>query len=201
MGIFNILRKGSGKTKEVLAEAAKKPRSKPQSVEVSQSKIRKKAKKAGQSVKTFRQKNPNDKDVKALYAQKPKIKDADKVRAQNRASDARNRETNNELKKHDRIAKKYAKAEGVEKIPQKRLDDYAKYQMEHPNAIEGMYKLKDSKGNFTGEFRDVSTGKVNTIDGSNKGGMIPRPRPRTGAMDMRKGGMVISTVDNRKNKG
>ena len=191
---------GASKLLRALIKKANKPKSKPQNVEKSQSNIRKKAKEAGQSVKTFRQKNPNDKDVKALYAQKPKIKDADKVRAQNRASDARNKETNNELKKHDRIANKYAKAEGVEKIPQKRLDDYAKYQMEHPNAIEGMYKLKDSKGNFTGEFRDVSTGKVNIIDGTNKGGMIPKPRPRTGAMDMRKGGMVLSTVDNRKRK-
>jgi len=184
---------GASKLLRALIKKASKPKSKPQNVEKSQSNIRKKAKEAGQSVKTFRQKNPNDKDVKALYAQKPKIKDADKVRAQNR-------ETNKELKKHDKTAEKYAKAEGVKKIPQERLDDYAKYQMEHPNAIEGMYKLKDSKGNFTGEFRDVSTGKVNTIDGTNKGGMIPKPRPRTGAMDMRKGGMVLSTVDNRKRK-
>ena len=162
-----------------------------------QSSIRGKAKEAGQSVKTFRQNNPNDADVKKLYQEKPKIKEADNLRAQNRASDARNKETNKKLKKHDRVAQKYA---GDKKIPQERLDDYAKYQMEHPNAIEGMYKLKDSKGNFTGEFRDVSTGKVNTIDGTNKGGMIPKPRPRIGTMDMRKGGMVISTVDNRKNK-
>tara|TARA_R110001599_G_scaffold60058_1_gene166950 strand:- start:20 stop:538 length:519 start_codon:yes stop_codon:yes gene_type:complete len=162
-----------------------------------QSSIRGKAKEAGQSVKTFRQNNPNDADVKKLYQEKPKIKEADNLRAQNRASDTRNKETNKELKKHDRIAQKYA---GDKKIPQERLDDYTKYQMEHPNAIEGMYKLKDSKGNFTGEFRDVSTGKVNTIDGTNKGGMIPKPRPRTGAMDMRKGGMVLSTMDNRKRK-
>ena len=162
-----------------------------------QSSIKGKAKEAGQSVKTFRQNNPNDADVKKLYKEKPEIKDADKLRAQNRASDARNKETNKKLKKHDSIAQKYA---GDKKIPQERLDAYAKYQMEHPNAIEGMYKLKDKKGNFIGEFRDVSTGKVNTIDGTNKGGMILKPRPRIGAMDMRKGGMVISTVDNRKNK-
>ena len=32
----------------------------------------------------------------------------------------------------------------------------------------------------------------------NKGGMV---KSRTGPQDYRKGGMVLSTVDNRKNKG
>tara|TARA_R100000234_G_scaffold7018_1_gene4642 strand:+ start:224 stop:769 length:546 start_codon:yes stop_codon:yes gene_type:complete len=171
-------------------------------LEAIQSAIRGKAKEAGQSVKAFRQNNPNDKDVKKLYAEKPKIKADDELRKSNKEAVAGFRERNRQLKKHDRIAGKYAKAKGIapEDIPQDRLDDYAEYQMEATDPIEGMYKLKDKNGNFTGQFRDVSTGKINTIDGTNKGGMIPKPKPRTGSMDMRKGGMVLSTVDNRKRK-
>ena len=58
--------------------------------------------------------------------------------------------------------------------------------------------LKDKDGNYTGDFRDVSTGKINRIDGTNKGGMIINPKPRKGNTDYRKGGMIISNVDNRK---
>ena len=45
-----------------------------------QATIREKAKKAGMSVKRFRQLNPNDPSVKKLYAIKPSIKQQDNVR-------------------------------------------------------------------------------------------------------------------------
>ena len=97
-------------------------------------------------------------------------------------------------------AREYAKGEGIspDKIPKKRLDAYTDYQQNADNPIEGMYKLKDKDGNYTGDFRDVSTGKINRIDGTNKGGMIINPKPRKGNTDYRKGGMIISNVDNRK---
>jgi len=171
-------------------------------IETIQSAIRGKAKDAGQSVKTFRQNNPNDKDVKALYKEKPAIKDADNQRAKNRVLEKNQRVKNASENKHYRIARKYAEGEGIDpdKIPQERFEDYIDYQRNANNPIEGMYKLKDKDGNYTGDFRDVSTGKINRIDGTNKGGMITKPRPRKGSADYRKGGMVLSSVDNRKKR-
>tara|TARA_R100000388_G_C7162186_1_gene119788 strand:+ start:105 stop:635 length:531 start_codon:yes stop_codon:yes gene_type:complete len=167
-----------------------------------QAKIRQLAKEANQSVKTFRQKNPNNKDVRALYKEKPAIKEADNQRARNRVLEKERQVKNASENRHYRIARQYAEGEGIDpdKIPQERFDDYIDYQRNANNPIEGMYKLKDKDGNYTGDFRDVSTGKINRIDGTNKGGMITKPRPRKGSTDYRKGGMVLSSIDNRKKR-
>jgi flagellar basal body L-ring protein FlgH len=167
-----------------------------------QKNIKKAAKEAGQSVKTYRQNNPNNSDVKKLYQEKPAIKEGDALRAKNRELEAGFKAKNSSENKHYNTARKYAEGAGVDpnKIPQERFDDYIEYQMNSNNPIEGMYKLKNKNGEFTGDFRDVSTGKINRIDGTNKGGMILNPRPRKGTLDFRKGGMVLSTTDNRKKK-
>ena len=112
MGIFNVLRKVGKAKGKVLAEAKTKAKSKPkqQSMEKSQSNIRKKAKEAGQSVKTFRQKNPNDIDVKALYKQKPSIKKADEGREYRRLVDqAREKKRVLENKYYDEAEAKFKK--------------------------------------------------------------------------------------------
>ena len=56
--------------------------------------------------------------------------------------------------------------------------------------------LKDS-GASVDEVAIMSILEADYFEGYNKGGAV---KSRTGTQDFRKGGMVISTVDNRKNK-
>jgi len=176
MGIFSVLRKGSAKTKKVLADAAKESKSKPkqQSMEKSQSSIRKKAKEAGQSVKTFRQKNPNDTDVKALYKQKPSIKKADEGREYRRLVDqAREKKRVLENKYYDEAEAKFKK-EGKEFRKDYFAEDVDAY---IDNKLEKNHKI----------IKDAAVGNEEALK-------------RFGNKDYRKGGMVVSTVDNRKRK-
>ncbi len=57
--------------------------------------------------------------------------------------------------------------------------------------------LKDSKASVTDlKIMQILKGEGVGLD-LNKGGMV---KSRTGPQDFRKGGMVLSTMDNRKNK-
>ena len=63
-----------------LALGLSKDKNKTIQVEVVQDKIRKAAKKAGTSVKKYRENNPNNANVKKLYDLKPQIKSDDAIR-------------------------------------------------------------------------------------------------------------------------
>ena len=104
-------------------------------VEVLQKRIREKAKEAGLTVKNYRMQNPTDSDVKALYAAKPTIKEADSIRKTNRASDAANKERNkletrfekeakDEFKKQGKVMKKDYFQEDLDKIVNKKMQEY-----------------------------------------------------------------------------
>tara|TARA_E500000318_G_C3430985_1_gene161113 strand:- start:25 stop:486 length:462 start_codon:yes stop_codon:yes gene_type:complete len=143
-------------------------------LETIQTAIRGKAKDAGQSVKTFRQKNPNDKDVKRLYAEKPKIKESDELRANQRLiQQARDKKNVLENKYYDEAEKKFEQ-EG-KKFRQdyyaEDLDDYV------DNMLEENHKI----------IADAASGNKEALK-------------RFGSKDYRKGGMVLSTIDNRKKK-
>jgi len=143
-------------------------------LETIQSLIRGKAKDAGQSVKTFRQNNPNDKDVKRLYAEKPQIKESDELRANTRLIEkAREKKRVLENKyfdeaeaKFEKQGKKFRKDYFAED-----LDDYV------DNMLEENHKI----------ITDAASGNKEALK-------------RFGSKDYRKGGMVVSTIDNRKRK-
>ena len=63
------------------------------------------------------------------------------------------------------------------------------------NGIKFPEKDKDILADAVHQF-DVA-GMLDNTNNKNKGGLI---KSRTGPQDFRKGGMVLSTVDNRKNK-
>ena len=144
-------------------------------VETIQSAIRGKAKEAGQSVKTFRQNNPNDKDVKSLYKEKPAIKKSDKNRANQRLiQQARDKKNVLENKYFDEAEAKFQK-----QGKQFRKDYFA----EDLDAYVDNMLQKNHK-----TIADAARGNAEALK-------------RFGNKDYRKGGMVVSTVDNRKNRG
>ena len=139
-----------------------------------QAKIRQLAKEANQSVKTFRQKNPNNKDVQALYKEKPAIKDADKSRANQRLiQQARDKKSVLENKYFDEAEAKFKK-----QGKQFRKDYFA----EDLDAYVDDMLQKNHK-----TIADAARGNTEALK-------------RFGNKDYRKGGMVLSSIDNRKKR-
>ena len=139
-----------------------------------QAKIRQLAKEANQSVKTFRQKNPNNKDVQALYKEKPAIKDADKSRANQRLiQQARDKKSVLENKYFDEAEAKFKK-----QGKQFRKDYFA----EDLDAYVDDMLQKNHK-----TIADAARGNAEALK-------------RFGNKDYRKGGMVLSSIDNRKKR-
>jgi len=104
-------RKGPGdntfikKYNEAQNRVQKKTADTPQLAELQQ-KIREAAKRAGLTVKAYRQKNPNNATVKKLYGLKPSIKSADALGIANKKEIARRRNRDAAARAIARLAKK-----------------------------------------------------------------------------------------------
>ncbi len=98
-------------------------------------KIREAAKRAGLTVKAYRQKNPNNATVKKLYSLKPNIKSADALGIANKKEIARRRNRDAAARAIARLAKK-------KKGPKTGMDKKGIYRERIPGV------KRDSKGNI-----------------------------------------------------
>ena len=133
-------RKGPGdntfmkKHNEAQKRVQKKTADTPQLAELQQ-KIREAAKRAGLTVKAYRQKNPNNPTVKKLYSLKPNIKSADALGIANKKEIARRRNRDAAARAIARLAKK-------KKGPKTGMDKKGIYRERIPGV------KRDSKGNI-----------------------------------------------------
>lgn len=112
----------------------KKTADTPQLAELQQ-KIREAAKRAGLTVKAYRQKNPNNATVKKLYRLKPSIKSADALGISNKKEIARRRNRDAAVRAAARLARK-------KKGPKTGMDKKGIYRERIPGV------KRDSKGNI-----------------------------------------------------